>query len=102
MIFVLFYCRYNDAHSSSCVVIENTFGMWKSRFAVIMGVMRHDPTLCTQIITATACLHNFAISQGDMWVYKGDVKCIDDHDPLDNYHYWSKQDRVRELNGKKV
>ena len=83
-------------------MIENTFGMWKARFAVIQGVLRHEPSMCAKIITATACLHNFAVSDGDIWVDRGNVRGMDDHDPLDNYHYWSQQDWERELSGKKV
>ena len=83
-------------------MIENTFGMWKVRFAVIQGVLRHEPSMCAKIITATACLHNFTVSDGDIWVDRGNVRGMDDHDPLDNYHYWSQQDQERELSGKKV
>lgn len=50
-------------------MIENTFGMWKARFAVIQGVLRHDLSTCAKIIIATACLHNFAVSDGDFgWI----------------------------------
>ena len=58
--------------------------------------------MCAKIITATACLHNYAISHGDIWVDKGCVQGIDDHDPADNYHYWSEYDMVCEMSGKKV
>ena len=58
--------------------------------------------MCAEIITATACLHNYAISHGDFWVDKGSVKGIDDHDPADNYHYWSEYDRQCEMSRKKA
>ena len=75
------------------MVKENTFGMWKARFGVIQGVLWHDPSTCAKIITATACLHNFAVSDGDIWVDCGYVRGMDEHNPLDNYHNWSQQDR---------
>ena len=82
--------------------MENTIGMWKGRFAILEGPLRHDPLKAAEIITATACIHNFAISKGDMWVHRGKVHCIELHDPLDNYHYYSTHDIEHQLDGKKV
>ena len=75
------------AHIKARTTVENSFGSWKARFAILLGKMQHAPTKSGQIIIATACLHNFAVSKGDIWVNKKKVKCVDDHDPRDNYHY---------------
>ena len=90
------------AHKSARVSVENTIGIWKGRFAILEGPLRHDPLKSAEIITATACIHNFAISKGDMWVCRGKVHCIEPHDPLDNYHYYSTHDIECQLDGKKV
>ena len=82
--------------------MEDIIGMLKGRWGILEVVLRHSPLKAGEIIMATACLHNFAISKGDMWVTKGRVKCLDPHDPLDNYHYWSSSDLQRQLDGKKL
>ncbi|MCL4154174.1 UNVERIFIED_CONTAM: hypothetical protein GTU68_060049 [Idotea baltica] len=56
--------RYNRAHCGTRFKIENTFGIWKSRFRCLdksSGSMQYSPERCCKIITATAILHNIAI-----------------------------------------
>ena len=89
-------------HISLAELQWQTIGMWKGRFAVLEGPLRHDPLKSVEIITATACIHNFAVSKGDMWVRRGKVYCVEPHDPLDNYHYYGTHDIQHQLDGKKV
>jgi hypothetical protein len=59
--------RYNGIHTGTRFKIENTFGIWKSRFRCIDksgGAMQYWPQRCCKIITATAVLHNYAIRNG--------------------------------------
>ena len=79
--------------------MESTIGMWKGRFTVLEGPLRHDPLKSAEIITATACIHNFAVSKGDMWVHRGKVYFVEPHNPLD---YYGTHDIERQLDGKKV
>ena len=82
--------------------MENTIGMWKGRFAIVGRPLRHDSLKSAEIITATACIHNFAVSKGDMWVCRGKVYCVEPHNPLDNYHYYGTHNIQYQLDGKKV
>ena len=88
-------------HTSQPELQWKTIGMWKGRFAVLEGPLRHDPLKSAEIITATACIHNFAVSRGDMWVHRGKVYCVEPQDPLDNYHYYGTHDIQHQLDGKK-
>lgn len=64
--------------------------------------MRHGPLKAGQIIIATAVLNNFAASEGDIWINKGQVICADEHDPRDNYHYGNQRNAPMVLDGKRV
>lgn len=77
--------RYNRAHIDSRTLVENAFGSWKGRFGILLIKMRHAPKKCGEIIVVTGCIHNFAISLGDMWLDAEGVH-HEDHDPRDNYN----------------
>ena len=51
---------------------------------------------------ACACLHNFAISKGDMWLEKGKVNVCDTHDPADDYIYSTELDFANLTSGHRV
>ena len=56
--------RYNNAHRRTRVLIENTFGIWKSRFRCLDksgGKLLFTPSKCCKIIVSAAVLHNIAI-----------------------------------------
>ena len=84
------------------MVVENTIGMLKNRFPILAGRMRHTPQIAVKIIIAAACLHNFAISRGDMWLEKGAVNNIDPHDPADDYVYTTAQELENLATGRRV
>lgn len=57
--------RYNYAHKRTRVLIENTFGVWKRRFAVLNTPNRRSLCNVARDIRATAILHNYAIMRND-------------------------------------
>lgn len=57
--------RYNSAHIKTRNCIERCFGVWKNRFLCLRQRLRFCPKRCCNVIIATACLHNFAISHND-------------------------------------
>ena len=56
---------FNLAHSRTRVRIENTFGIWKSRFQCLCG-LRVCPERECDIIVACTVLHNIAILHKDL------------------------------------
>jgi hypothetical protein len=59
-----FYFRYNSAHRKTRVLIENTFGSWKRRFALLHQENRREiPNVCKDV-AACAVLHNIAVENG--------------------------------------
>lgn len=60
-------CWFNFCHSSTRFFVEQTFGMWKSRFRFLLCYMRGaNHTLTTKLIYASAILHNyFVVHSGD-------------------------------------
>ena len=61
--------------------------MWKNRFGCFDGKVCHTPKEAGKVILATACLPNFAVSRGDMWVENGHVRHVEEHDINDDYVY---------------
>ena len=53
--------------------IETTFGYLKRRFSIIKKRIDHGPQEAARIVVTCACLHNFAMSRGDMLVDNGRV-----------------------------
>ena len=56
--------RY-EAHIETRIKVERMFGLWKQRFRCLMIPLRTHLNKTLTIIVATACLHNFALSNGD-------------------------------------
>ena len=56
---------FNLAHSRTRVRIENTFGIWKSRFQCLCGLRVCPERECDIIVTCTV-LHNIAILHKDV------------------------------------
>lgn len=57
--------RYNYAHKRTRVLIENSFGVWKRRFAALNTPNRRSLCHVARDIRATAILHNYAILRSD-------------------------------------
>nr|XP_034322684.1 putative nuclease HARBI1 [Crassostrea gigas] len=58
--------RYNRSHRRSRVVVEQAFGVLKSRFRCLHktgGVLDHQPTKCCKIIFVCCQLHNICIDK---------------------------------------
>jgi site-specific recombinase len=49
---------YNFFHSSTRMIVEQTFGIWKNRFRCLMHEMHMDHWLAVLIIQTTMVLHN--------------------------------------------
>ena len=52
-------CWFNFCHSSTRFFVEETFGRWKNRWRFLLDPSRVDHKLTTQMIYASAVLHNF-------------------------------------------
>ena len=53
---------FNFCHSSSRFFVEQTFGMWKSRFRFLLGTTQGlNHALASQLIFASAVLHNYLV-----------------------------------------
>ncbi|KAL5550387.1 hypothetical protein UlMin_000563 [Ulmus minor] len=50
---------FNYRHASLRNVIERTFGVWKSRFRILRGILRYPLEKQRDIVIACAVLHNF-------------------------------------------
>ena len=53
--------------------IETTFGYLKRRFSIIEKRLDRGPQEASRIVMTCACLHNFAMERGDMFVDNGRV-----------------------------
>jgi hypothetical protein len=49
---------YNFFHSSTRMIVEQTFGIWKNRFRCLLHPMRMEHWLAVLIIQTTMILHN--------------------------------------------
>lgn len=58
--------RYNLALCRTRVLVEQTFGILKRRFAILHYGLRNDLPTTVTYITACVVLHNFGIEQGDI------------------------------------
>lgn len=50
---------FNYRHASLRNVVERTFGIWKNRFLILRGVPQYPLQMQTDIIIASAVIHNF-------------------------------------------
>ncbi|KAK1175035.1 hypothetical protein AOXY_G2665 [Acipenser oxyrinchus oxyrinchus] len=77
--------RYNTAHRSTHSIIEQTFGLLKSRFKCLDkfgGVLQYSPDKVSQIIAACCFLHNIAVNNG----FAGDLEEPIVPDPIPEEH----------------
>ena len=59
-------CHFNFCHSSTRFYVEQTFGIWKSRFRFLLTYMRGvGHKLYTLLIYASAILHNYLVMHRD-------------------------------------
>ncbi len=56
---------YNNSHRRARNTIERCIGVWKRRFTVLKTGLRVKLERCPAIITATAVLHNIALSRNE-------------------------------------
>jgi len=57
--------QFNKAHIKTRGKIERMFGIWKQRFRCLRTPLRLKLQITLTVIVATACLHNFALNNGD-------------------------------------
>ncbi|XP_047468574.1 putative nuclease HARBI1 [Penaeus chinensis] len=58
--------RYNRSHTRTRVIIEQTFGILKSRFRCLHhsgGTLQYDPVKCSKIAIACLLLHNYCVKR---------------------------------------
>ncbi|KAK4318818.1 hypothetical protein Pmani_010241 [Petrolisthes manimaculis] len=56
--------NYNNSHKRTRVIVEQTFGLWKSRFRCLHksgGNLCYTPQKCGKIVSATMLLHNYCV-----------------------------------------
>ena len=57
--------NYNKAHIATRGTVKRMFGVWKQRFRCLRIPFRMHLENSLTFIVSTACLHNFAINNGD-------------------------------------
>lgn len=58
--------RYNRSHTSTRVVVEQAFGVLKSRFRCLHrsgGSLQYEPLKCGKIAVACMLLHNYCVKR---------------------------------------
>ena len=50
------------------VISEQSFGTWKQRFPMVLGVVRVQTKQVARIVQATLALHNFIIKSGGGYI----------------------------------
>lgn len=58
--------RYNQSHTRSRVVVEQTFGILKARFKCLHksgGALQYEPAKCAKIAVASMLLRNYCINR---------------------------------------
>lgn len=55
--------RYNSSHKKTRVLIEQVFGRWKRRFAILHGEVRVKFERVPMLIACCALLHNIAVQR---------------------------------------
>jgi hypothetical protein len=58
-------CWFNFCHSSTRFFVEETFGRWKNRWRFLLDPCRVNHKLTSQMIYASAVLHNFCTVHAD-------------------------------------
>ncbi|ROT83096.1 putative nuclease HARBI1, partial [Penaeus vannamei] len=59
--------RYNSSHARTRAVIEQTFGVLKSRFRCLHksgGALQYTPEKCAKIVACCMLLHNICVKRG--------------------------------------
>lgn len=62
----IFYCRYNEIHSRTRIIVERTFGVWKRRFPCLSRGLSLKLLTCTGVVSACAILHNLSLHFKDI------------------------------------
>jgi len=57
-------CWFNFCHSSTRFFVEETFGRWKNKWRMLMNPLNVDHKLASQLIYASAILHNYCTMYG--------------------------------------
>jgi hypothetical protein len=84
--------RYNFAHSSTRMVVERTFGIWKRFLPCLSKGLNFVPEKCAVLTVAAAVLYNFARLRNE--VDDHDIE-IDDADNNDYQHRVNAQGHAK-------
>ncbi|MCL4152130.1 UNVERIFIED_CONTAM: hypothetical protein GTU68_046450 [Idotea baltica] len=74
--------RFNESHTRTRVLIENTFGRLKRRFGILHSEVRMKPEKVCKVIAVCAILHNIAIDRRYPDNFDDDIN-IDDNVPIE-------------------
>jgi DDE superfamily endonuclease len=95
--------HWNYCHSSTRMVVERTFGIWKTMWRVfhaIHGVCRHKPKMVIMMAQACARLHNWLIDVGGIQV--AELALLDEDDYIGNMDNYIDENLEPTANGQEV
>lgn len=81
--------RYNRSHKRTRVIIEQTFGLLKSRFRCLHesgGTLQYLPHKCCKIVVACILLHNYCVQRRIVNPEMLDLEDDDADDPPEAEH----------------
>jgi len=65
--------RYNQSHKKTRRLVENSFGVLKNRFIILMNIVRSEPEQAAFIILACCVLHNLCIRENGEAVFEAEI-----------------------------
>jgi DDE superfamily endonuclease len=95
--------HWNFCHSSTRMVVERTFGIWKTMWRVfhaVHGVCRHKPHMVIMMAQACASLHNWLIEVEEIQV--AELPLLDEDDYIGNMDAYINEDLDASASGIEV
>eukprot|EP00105_Crassostrea_gigas_P046308 XP_019930456.1 PREDICTED: putative nuclease HARBI1 [Crassostrea gigas] len=76
--------KYNSSLCRTRVLVEQSFGILKRRFACLQGILRTNPDQAAAYVIACVVLHNIGIERGDIMYHRQDVDATP-YNPTDHH-----------------